>query len=51
MTRKKKGFCDWFNLVAAIWISSDLFMHGKHQTYLTNLKKNRFFISIQLLSK
>lgn len=29
MTRKKKGFCDWFNLVAAICIFSNVFMHGK----------------------
>ncbi|XP_055323161.1 uncharacterized protein LOC129578493 isoform X2 [Sitodiplosis mosellana] len=29
MTRKKRGFCNWFNLVAAIWIIiSEIFLHA-----------------------
>ncbi|KAG4078980.1 hypothetical protein HA402_001635 [Bradysia odoriphaga] len=29
MTRRKRGLCDWFNLIAAIWfILSDIFLNG-----------------------
>lgn len=51
MTRKKRGFCNWFNLVAAIWIIiSEIFLHGEFDKRNFAFHFSFYFFSLFLFS-
>ena len=48
MTRKKRGFCDWFNLIAAIWlVISQIFLNGKYDVHASTFFYLNFDKGIQ----